>query len=154
MNMTTKKMDVLVLVGLLGVDCWYLYKAFSAPIYKMVFVSPYEFPKLIGAGLALLCCIALAKTLQRNSQEEPGFTIPNLRMVLVTVGATCAFVLLWKMLGLFYLWGTLYVLFLLFAYRKEGGRFSRKNILMNVAVAIGILLGVYLMFGLIMGLRL
>ena len=56
--MTEKKLNILVLAGLLGIDAMYLYTAFTARKYKMVQVGPYEFPKIIGIVFAVLCFIA------------------------------------------------------------------------------------------------
>lgn len=151
--MTEKKLNILVLAGLLGIDAMYLYTAFTARKYKMVQVGPYEFPKIIGIVFAVLCFIALVKTLrEKNSNEK--FCIQNLLLVVITVVSTAAFLLLWDWLGSFYLVGAVYMLVLLFAYREEGGRFSKKNIIANLVLTAGVMVFIFLVFGLMMGYRL
>lgn len=151
--MTEKKLNILILAGLLGIDGYYLFKSFTARKYTMVFIGPYEFPKIIGVGLAVLCLIALADTLRRKDDRTP-FQIGNLGYVVITVAATCGFLFLWQTFGLFYLWAPLFLLLLFFTYRDEGGRFSKKNILVNAALTAGCIGAIYLFFRLLMNIRL
>lgn len=151
--MTEKKLNILILAGLLGIDGYYLFKSFTARKYTMVFIGPYEFPKIIGCGLALFCLIALADTLRHKDDQTP-FQIGNLVYVVITIAATCAFLFLWQSIGLFYLWAPLFLLILFFTYRDEGGRFSRKNILVNAALTAGCIGAIYLFFRLLMNIRL
>jgi len=150
--MTEKKMNLLVVIGLLAAACYYLYKSFTAPAYKMVFIGPYEFPKIIGSVLALLCLIVLVQTI--IGEENTAFTISNFPLTGVTVAATCGFLFLWQKFGLFYMWGGIYSLLLLFAYRNEGGRFCRKNICLNLMISTSLMVFVYLAFGVLMRIKL
>lgn len=151
--MTEKKLNILILAGLLGIDGYYLFKSFTARKYTMVFIGPYEFPKIIGVGLAILCLIALADTLRRKDDQSP-FQIGNLIYVIITIAATCGFLFLWQTFGLFYLLAPLFLLLLFFTYRDEGGRFSKKNILVNAALTAGCIGAIYLFFRLLMNIRL
>lgn len=151
--MTEKKMNLTVLACILGADAWYLYKSFTAPSYKMVFIGPYEVPKIIGIALAILCCIALVQTLGAKN-EDGRFSIENPLLVLVTSFATAAFLMLWQSFGKFHIWGAAYLMILLFTYRDSGGRFSKKNILSNIVITAVLILAVYLIFERIMRIRL
>lgn len=150
--MSEKKLNILVLAGLLGIDGYYLFKSYTARKYTMVFIGPYEFPKIIGIGLALLCLITLIDTL-RKKEDGGQFRIENLAYVGITAAATCALLLLWQ-LGYFYLWAPLFLLILFFTYRDEGGRFSRQNILINLALTAAVTATIFVFFRLLMKIRL
>lgn len=153
LSMTEKKMDVIVIAGLLGADCYYLYKSYTAPAYKMVFVGPYEFPKIVGIALAIFCLIILAKTLGVKNEKVP-FKISNPMLVGITLAATFAFVYLWQKVGLFYVWGTVYTLLLLFSYRGQGGRFSKKNCIVNGILGSVLMIFIYIVFEMLMKIKL
>lgn len=150
--MSEKKLNTLVLAGLLGIDAVYLYTAFTARKYKMVFVGPYEFPKLIGIMFAVLCLISLVSTLAKKG-EDKKFRIENALLVVITVVATAAFLLLWEKIGSFYLVGSIYLLVLFFAYRDAGGRLSKKNIITNLVLTACVMAFIFLVFTLLMGYR-
>jgi len=152
--MSEKKLNILVAVGLLGVDGYYLYKSFTARTYKMVFIGPYEFPKLVGIVLAVLCCIVLVQNLWLKHETDQALTISNIPLIFFTGAATCIFVFLWQKIGWFYPLGTIYLLLLLFAYRTEEGRFSRKNIVTNLVLTMVLMLCLYLLFKRLMGINL
>lgn len=151
--MSEKKLNILVLAGLLGIDGYYLFKSYTARKYTMVFIGPYEFPKIIGIGLALLCLITLIDTL-RKKEDGGQFRIENLAYVGITAAATCALLLLWQHVGYFYLWAPMFLLILFFTYRDEGGRFSRQNILINLALTAAVTATIFVFFQLLMKIRL
>lgn len=152
--MSEKKLNIFVAGGLLGIDCYYLYKSFTAKTYKMVFIGPYEFPKLVGIVLAILCCIVLVQNLRIKPEADNTMTVSHLPLLFFTGAVTCIFVFLWQKIGCFYLLGTLYLLLLFFSYRTEGGRFSRKNILTNLMLTFVLMLCLYLLFKRLMGITL
>lgn len=150
--MTEKKMNIIVPVALLLADGYYLYKCFTAKAYKMVFIGPYEFPKIIGIALALLCCITIVKALR--AQEVKVFRIENLPVVCLFTAATLAIVFIWQRVGNFYICAPVYTLFLLFLFKNEEGRFSRKNIVVNVVTTAVLYALIYLIFWVLMKIRL
>ena len=151
--MSEKKLNLLILAGLLGVDGYYLFKSFTARKYSMVFIGPYEFPKLIGIGLAVLCILTIIDTLRKKDDDKP-FRIENLAYVGITAAATCALLLLWQYMGHFYIWAPLFLLILFFTYRGQGGRFSKQNILVNLVLTAAITAIIFVFFQLLMKIRL
>ena len=151
--LTEKKLNILVLAGILGIDGYYLFQSFTARKYSMVFIGPYEFPKIIGVVLAILCLVALGGTMMQKDDDTP-FRIGNLLYVVIPAASICGLLFLWQTLGLFYVWAPLFLLILFFTYRDEGGRFSRKNILVNAGLTAGIVGMIYVCFQLLMNVRL
>ena len=148
--MKKKYSEIIMAVILLAVDALYLTQAFRGKKTAFSYTGAYTFPKILGLILAALCVIVIL----RAFREKGTVKITNLGLTALSVGITAVFVILWQCFGLFYLWASLYVLALLFAFRTNGGRFSKRNVLFNLACTAGVILSCYVIFTRMMEVRL
>lgn len=147
--MKKKTAEVLLPSMLLLIDVFYLKEAFAGKKSSHSIVGAYTFPKILGIALAGMCVLAIVLALVKKGDEEK-FHIPRPAMIGITVAAMAAFFILWRLVGMFYLWATIFVLFLLFAYRDENGRFSAKNIGFNLLLTAVLMAVIYVLFALVM----
>lgn len=63
-------------------------------------IGPAYFPVILGVLLILLCFLSLVQTMRRATDET--LSIPNIGYLLATIGATAAFMITWRVLGVFY----------------------------------------------------
>lgn len=145
--------NILLLLFLLVVDVFYLYPAFTAQKNGYTVVGMYAFPKIIGALLALLCALIMVKTLRERDTRDELFEIQNLKLILCTILAMALLIILWEHIGFFYVLACLFLLLLLFLFRTEGGRFSRKNIMINMSITVFVVLFIFLLFKVVMQIR-
>lgn len=135
------------------IDAVFLYTAFTARVYKGAIIGPFDFAKYLGIFLAVLCVIVIIQSLLSKTKDEK-VTIDNFDLVLITIAATALLLILWKLVGIFYLWGYLYVFGLLFAYSRKGEKLGAKSI-GALAVLAGIVMAViYVLFKVLMGFNL
>ena len=151
--MSEKKLTLWTLIALLTVDFYYLYQSFTARKYTLVLIGPYEFPKILGIILAVLCVIALVQTLRIPKSESKKVSFNNLLLICATLAATALFIFLWQTIGHFYILAFLYLMFLLFSY-QDGKRLTRRAVLTNTTITVTVLVLVYLCFELVMKIRL
>lgn len=151
--MSQKKLNLAIPTCLLALDVYYLYTAFTARKSKLSFIGPYEFPKILGIILAILCIIVLVQTLLSHKLSDK-VVLKNLGLVGITMGAVFIFIMLWQSVGLFYVWAAVFLLALLFTYRSEDGRFTKSKIISNLVISVGTSLMTYVLFDVLMKVRL
>lgn len=150
--MTQKKATFLMLLFLLLCDGVYLYMAITqGQVNSMVSIGPYYFPRILGALLGILCVIKIIQLYFEKNDTE--FVIKNIGIVVLTLAATAALILGWKVIGYFYILGFLFLAALFFLYRQDN-RFSRKTILLNISLALVLMLCVYVIFDILVKVRL
>lgn len=110
-------------------------------------VGPSYFPVALAVILALLCIVSAVQSLVR---ADTRVELPNMPLIAATVALTGAFLIVWAMLGAFYLGGFVLMLSLIFLYDPV---FTPRAILRNLAVAISVILFTYLLFGLLIQIR-
>lgn len=135
------------------IDAVFLYTAFTAREYKGAIIGPFDFAKYLGIFLAVLCVIVIIQSLLSKSKDEK-VTIDNFDLVLITIAATALLLILWQLVGIFYLWGYLYVFGLLFAYSRKSEKLSAKNIGALAVLAAIVMAVIYVLFKVLMGFNL
>lgn len=123
---------VCVLLAVLGV--YYLATALTAPATALSLIGTYYFPAIMGVLLLVLCALQIIQEIAKKREAET-VSLPNLLQIVLMVCATALLLLVWQFLGCFYVWGFLYLLFLLFLFRNKN-RFSKRNSIQNVAFAL------------------
>ena len=86
-------------------------------------------------------------------KNDTEFVIKNIGIVVLTLAATAALILGWKVIGYFYILGFLFLAALFFLYRQDN-RFSRKTILLNISLALVLMLCIYVIFDILVKVRL
>ncbi|MDS2172974.1 tripartite tricarboxylate transporter TctB family protein [Nesterenkonia sp. CL21] len=110
--MKVRSVELIVLLGLAAAGVWYLVSATSfleagEPDY---YLNPGFFPTILGCALLLFITVSLVQTLFRTSNRE-AFPARNTRRVILVIGLTAAYLLLWSMIEpLFYLFTVLFFL--------------------------------------------
>ena len=135
------------------IDAVFLYTAFTAREYKGAIIGPFDFAKYLGIFLAVLCAIVIIQSLLSKSKDEK-VTIDNFDLVLITIAETALLLILWQLVGIFYLWGYLYVFGLLFAYNRKGEKLSAKGVGALAVLAAIVMAVIYVLFKVLMGFNL
>ena len=104
-------------------------------------VGPGYFPIALAVALAVLC---IAGAVRNQMQENRHVEIPNLGLILATLAITAAFLVGWAMLGLFYAFAFAFVFVLFVLYERDR---SAKRVAIRFALAAGVTLFIYLLFG-------
>lgn len=151
--MKEKHINIALATVLMCIDAVFLYTAFSAREYKGAIIGPYDFAKYLGIALAVLCVIVIIQSLLSKTKDEKVI-ISQFGLVLLTVAATALLLILWKCVGLFYLWGFLYVFGLFAAFCSKGERLTVKGLAGLGLLSAVIILVIYLLFKILMGINL
>lgn len=114
-------------------------------------IGPQYFPALLAGCLILLCVLGLLRSFAQDSGER--LSVPNLKLIALTVGATVLYIYIWSKTGLFYLWSFLYM-FGLFNLYQPFWKTGIRSLVLYVAVALLMLVFAYFVFGQLMGIRL
>lgn len=137
---------VFLILGIL-----YGYSAMNLPdIANQNTISHSYFPMLLSVSLVILCLIGFVKTFLQK--EDKKIELSNLKMISITIVITALYVLIWNLVGFFYLLTFIYVLLLLTLYRWTLDN-RKRTMIINVCLALGTTLFVYYVFGQIMMVR-
>lgn len=111
-------------------------------------IGPGYFPVMLSVLLLVLCAISFVQTLRRT--EDHQITIPNARLVALTLAASGLFLVAWRYLDGFYALVFLFVagLVTLFSPRR-----SLRQHAINLTLALVLTLCVWGLFGHIMQVR-
>ncbi len=85
-------------------------------------------------------------------KEDKKIELSNLKMIVITIVLTALYVLIWNLIGLFYLLTFFYILVLLCIYRWKLEN-KKKVIFKNILIALGTTVFVYYIFGVVMLVR-
>lgn len=146
-NGTYISLGFLLILGIL-----YGYSAMKLPdLANQNTISDSYFPMLLSISLVVLCLISFIKTfLQKNDKKVD---LSNLKMIVFTIIITALYILIWNLIGFFYLLTFFYILTLLAIYRWQLDH-KKKVMIFNVIIALGTTVFVYYVFGQLMSVRL
>lgn len=110
-------------------------------------IGPGYFPISLSVSLLVLCAISFVQTAGRDDRT---ISIPNLKLIAAGLLVTLIFILAWKYLEQFYaaVFGFVFILFTIFS-QERGGR----KVCIHLAVAATLTLFIFLLFGLLIGVR-
>ena len=151
--MKEKHINIALATVLMCIDAVFLYTAFNARTYKGAIIGPFDFAKYLGIALAVLCMIVIIQSLLSKTKDEK-VVISQFGLVLLTVAATALLLILWKCVGLFYLWGFLYVFGLFTAFCSKCERLTVKGLAGLGLLSAVVILAIYLLFKILMGINL
>ncbi|MDZ5077540.1 tripartite tricarboxylate transporter TctB family protein [Nesterenkonia sp. HG001] len=110
--MKVRSVELIVLLGLAAAGVWYLVSAvdFLEAEEQDYFLNPGFFPTILGCALLLFIAVSLLQTLLSKTNRE-AFPERNTRRVLLVIGLTAGYLLLWSTAeSLFYLFTVLFFL--------------------------------------------
>lgn len=146
--MSYKKIKYLFLILLIGIALACFFAANQLPTSDNG-VGPQYFPQILSILLIILCVASIFSTAKK---EDERFEIPNIFMILLTIGLIICFILLWSSLGQFYIVSFIFIssLILLFTPKKR----TIQHILSNLGVSLVITVSIYLLFTVLMNFNL
>lgn len=149
--MTIKRSSYLVLLLLIVVGVVYIKTAIDLNGGTISDISAGFFPILLGGLLIIFCVISLIQTALKTNDKK--FDLPNLPLILITIGISALFILSWSWFGYFYISMFLYLLALMTVFYHEELR-NKRRILTNILLALFITGLIYFVFDYLLGLRL
>lgn len=110
-------------------------------------IGPGYFPISLSVTLLVLCAVSFVQTAGRDDRT---ISIPNLKMIVAGLVMTFFFILAWKYLDQFYaaVFGFVSILFTIFS---QGS--GRRTVIIHLAISAALTLFIYLLFGLLIGVR-
>ncbi len=102
--MTTKLVNMLLLLLILCVGAGYLYYSYLISERRLGDdLRPIYFPVAVGAGIIVLSAIELLRAIRSRTEDDLSpFEMPNLGKLLATIALMAAHFLVWQRFGLFY----------------------------------------------------
>lgn len=110
-------------------------------------IGPGYFPRVICIIFILLCLISFVQTIFRKNEDGNKFTVPNFRLIVITIFITLLFVLSWYYIGYFYINLALYLFILFVVFQKYTKNINKKKIFMNIMISVLFSIAVYYIFG-------
>lgn len=111
-------------------------------------IGPGYFPVILGVLLIFLCGLSLVQTMRRATDEQ--LSIPNLGYVLAAIGATAAFMITWRTLGVFYPLVFVFITGLMILFQPSA---SPRRYLIIFVTSLVATLAVFGLFDQVMGVR-
>jgi len=120
-------------------------------------IGPQYFPTLLAGCLILLCALGLLRSIKQDNRER--LSVPNLKLITLTAGATVLYIYIWSKTGWFYLWSFLYMFGLINLYQpfwksKPFSKTGIRSLMLYLAVSLMMLVFAYFVFARLMGIRL
>lgn len=149
--MKEKKYNILMLIVILVLDVIYMREILNAPSSKMTIISPYYFPKIISILLFLFLFAQLIITLL--DKNDGAVTVNSFLIIIGTIIDTVLLLFLWNKFGLFYIFVFIYLETLLLMYR-DTDRFKLKTLVFNTCFSVGLELVIYILFAVLLKIKL
>lgn len=153
--MSRSLLTYIVLVGIMIFGILYGIQALELRNARMIITStttlgPGYFPSLLAIILVILCIINIIETYLKKSDEK--VEISNLKVLIYSLVVIVLFILSWFNLGYFFINVFFFILILLLVYRTQ--KFTTRLVLKNSVIAGGITLSTYIIFKVLLNIRL
>nr|WP_304220083.1 tripartite tricarboxylate transporter TctB family protein [Fredinandcohnia onubensis] len=149
--MTIKRSSYLVLLLLIVVGVVYIKTAIDLNGGTISDIGAGFFPIILGSLLIILCVVSFIQNALKTNDKK--LDLPNLPLILITIGITALFIISWNWFGYFYISLVVYLLSLMTVFYKEELR-NKSRILKNILLSLFIMGIIYFVFDYLLGLRL
>lgn len=153
--MSRSLLTYIVLVGIMIFGILYGIQALELRNARMIITStttlgPGYFPSLLAIILVILCIINIIETYVKKSDEK--VEISNFKVLIYSLVVIVLFILSWFNFGYFFINVFLFILVLLLVYRTQ--KFTTRLVLKNSVIAGGITVSTYIIFKVLLNIRL
>lgn len=116
-------------------------------------IPPGYFPTMLGFILILLGIPTLIVSVREIKNCEEKIVIPNARLLLLTLVAITAYLVMWKYIHIFYPATFVFMVFLFFLYCRKEDRYNKKIIITNFVLSFVFTSVIYLLFNILLNIR-
>nr|WP_309098405.1 tripartite tricarboxylate transporter TctB family protein [Fredinandcohnia onubensis] len=149
--MTIKQSSYLVLLLLIVVGVVYIKTAIDQNGGSISDIGAGFFPIILGSLLIILCVVSFIQNALKTNDKK--LDLPNLPLILITIGISALFIISWNWFGYFYISLVVYLLALMTVFYKEELR-NKSRLLKNILLSLFITGLIYFVFDYLLGLRL
>jgi len=149
--MTIKRSSYLVLLLLIVVGVVYIKTAIDLNGGSISDIGAGFFPIILGSLLIILCVVSFIQNALKANDKK--LDLPNLPLILITIGISALFIISWNWFGYFYISLAVYLLALMTVFYKEELR-NKSRLLKNILLSLFITGLIYFVFDYLLGLRL
>lgn len=152
--MNYKVMNIIFLTFLIILILVYLIPSISFVVDAEDSIMNERFyPTIVGSIALILSIIKLIQIIVRI-KDDKIFSVPNLRIIIITLVVTVIYVLLWYTFrDFFYIFTFLFIMTLSSLYSKARDKVTNKILLRNAIVSVSITLAIFVIFGQIFSVR-
>lgn len=147
-NMKAKKINLVLLVGILIVALFYLKASLGMRTENAVGISQATYPLILAV---LLIGFVIIDFIQTIRAETPAIKMTNFTFVLGTIAITAVYFFLWSATGYFYPLTFVILYLLLMFYKKQWGAW--KNWILNGLIALVTTVSIYFIFGMLLSIN-
>jgi hypothetical protein len=148
--MSYKKMSVCINAISIGAVFFLLYKAAGfqtdGAVAQTFFNGPRFYPMVLCIFFVIFSIASIISTLRKKEDRKVEFK--NLRPCIIVTLLVIAWVVLWQLVGYFYIFGFIFVWLILYYLNPASA--SRRKLVITLIADIGIVLPIFLLFSIIL----
>lgn len=147
--MSYRSVNILFLLFLLTVSIWYCVQSIGfVSEAEDITVSAGFYPFILSSIIIVLSFIKLIQAV-KEKKSEAMFEVRNLKYILMTIGVTSIYLVLWSLFrDYFYIFTFVYVFTLMTIYASQSVRFQKKMMMRNSLVSLFLIVVIYFIFDL------